>query len=144
MQVVSIFIHQLLKHLPCWFDVLFIDMEHSTISVEQGQRIIAASHGINVPCIPRPVSHSNDYIKPLLESGSDGMLIQMVETPEQVERLVGFIKYPPLGSRTYGVNRAHSYGLAFDEYINSWNESSVFLLQIDSETGVKNIDQLRL
>ena len=51
------------------FDALFIDMEHSTISVEQGQRIIAASHGNNVPCIPRPVSHSNDYIKPLLESG---------------------------------------------------------------------------
>lgn len=124
------------------FDVLFIDMEHSTISVEQGQRIIAASQGNNVPCIPRPVSHSNDYIKPLLESGSDGMLIQMVETPEQVEQLVGFIKYPPLGSRTYGVNRAHSYGLDFDDYINSWNDSSVFLLQIESELGVKNIDHL--
>ena len=63
------------------FDLIFIDIEHSTISIEQAQRIIAACHGENVPCIPRPVSHSNDYIKPLLESGADGMLIQMVETP---------------------------------------------------------------
>ena len=124
------------------FDAIFIDMEHSTISLEQGQRIIAACQSQNVPCIPRPVSHSNDYIKPLLESGADGMLIQMVETPDQIEQLVGYIKYPPVGSRTYGVNRAHGYGLEFDEYINSWNESSVFLLQIESETGVKNIDQL--
>ncbi len=48
------------------FDFMFIDMEHSTISLEQGQRIIAASQSEGVPCIPRPVSHSNDYLKPLL------------------------------------------------------------------------------
>ena len=124
------------------FDAIFIDMEHSTISIEQGQRIIAACHGDNVPCLPRPVSHSNDYIKPLLESGADGMLIQMVETPAQVADLINLIKYPPLGSRTYGVNRAHAYGLEFDEYINSWNDSSVILLQIESSLGVHNIDQL--
>jgi 2-keto-3-deoxy-L-rhamnonate aldolase RhmA len=124
------------------FDVIFIDMEHSTISIEQGQRIIAACHGENVPCIPRPVSHSNDYIKPLLESGADGMLIQMVETSDQVEELIGFIKYPPVGRRTYGVNRAHAYGLDFDDYVNTWNQTSLFLLQIESALGVRNIDQL--
>jgi 2-keto-3-deoxy-L-rhamnonate aldolase RhmA len=123
-------------------DVIFIDMEHSTINIEQGQRIIAACQACNVPCIPRPVSHSNDYIKPLLESGADGMLIQMVETPEQVEQLLGFIKYPPVGRRTYGVNRAHAYGLDFDDYISSWNLTSSFLLQIESLLGVDNIDQL--
>lgn len=124
------------------FDCIFIDIEHSTISIEQGQRIIAASHGENVPCIPRPVSHSNDYIKPLLESGADGMLIQMVETAHQVEQLLGYIKYPPVGCRTYGVNRAHAYGLDFDEYIESWNRTSIFLLQIESVLGVQNIEQL--
>jgi 2-keto-3-deoxy-L-rhamnonate aldolase RhmA len=124
------------------FDCIFIDMEHSTISIEQGQRIIAACHGEDVPCIPRPVSHSNDYIKPLLESGADGMLIQMVETPSDVEHLLALFKYPPVGRRTYGVNRAHGYGLYFDDYINSWNQTSIFLLQIESRSGVQNIDQL--
>ena len=46
------------------FDFLAIDMEHGTINLEQSQRIIAASQSFNVPCLPRPVSHSNDYIKP--------------------------------------------------------------------------------
>ena len=59
------------------FDFISIDMEHSTINLGEGQRIIAACHSENVPCLPRPVSHSNDYIKPLLESGADGILIQM-------------------------------------------------------------------
>ena len=121
---------------------MFIDMEHSTISIEQGQRIIAASQFEGVPCIPRPVSHSNDYLKPLLESGADGLLIQMVETADQVQTLINNVKYPPIGKRTYGVNRAQAYGFDFDEYINNWNETSSFLIQIESITGVQNIEEL--
>ena len=124
------------------FDLMFIDMEHSTISIEQGQRIIAASQAEGVPCIPRPVSHSNDYLKPLLESGADGLLIQMVETPEHVQALIRDVKYPPIGRRTYGVNRAQAYGFDFDEYIQNWNATSTFMLQIESVKGVENIDQL--
>ena len=70
------------------FDFIAIDMEHATISLAEAQRIIAASQSEGVPCIPRPVSHSDDYLKPLMESGSDGMLVQMVNTPEQVENLI--------------------------------------------------------
>lgn len=124
------------------FDFIFIDMEHSTISIEQGQRIIASSQSEDVPCIPRPVSHSNDYLKPLLESGADGLLIQMVETAEHVKDLIRDIKYPPIGRRTYGVNRAQAYGFDFEEYIQSWNAASIFMLQIESIKGVENIEQL--
>lgn len=124
------------------FDFMFIDMEHSTISIEQGQRIIAASQSEGVPCIPRPVSHSNDYLKPLLESGADGILVQMVDTPEQVQALIRDVKYPPVGRRTYGVNRAQAYGFDFDEYIQNWNKTSTFMLQVESITGVENIENL--
>lgn len=124
------------------FDFMFIDMEHSTISIEQSQRIIAASQSESIPCIPRPVSHSNDYIKPILESGADGILIQMVETAEQVKALIRDVKYPPIGRRTYGVNRAQAYGFDFDEYISNWNKSSSFMLQVESIKGVENIEEL--
>lgn len=124
------------------FDFIFIDMEHSTISIEQGQRIIAASQGEGVPCIPRPVSHSNDYFKPLLESGADGMLVQMVETPNQVQALIRDMKYPPVGRRTYGVNRAQAYGFDFEEYTRNWNTTSTLMLQVESIEGVENIDKL--
>ena len=122
------------------FDFIAIDMEHATISLEQAQRIIAASQSEGVPCIPRPVSHSNDYFKPLLDSGADGMLVQMVNTPEEVAAIISNIKFPPAGNRTYGVNRAHAYGFDFDEYITTWNTTSSFLLQIESIKAVENID----
>ncbi len=124
------------------FDFIAIDMEHSTISIEQAQRIIASSQSEGVPCLPRPVSHSNDYFKPLLESGADGLLVQMVNTPEEIETIISHLKYPPVGNRSYGVNRAHAYGFDFDEYIKNWNDSSSFIIQVESIAAVNNIDKL--
>jgi len=124
------------------FDFMAIDMEHSTITLPEAQRIIAASQAEGVPCLPRPVSHSNDYIKPLIESGADGMLIQMVNTVDQVKSLVNDIKYPPVGKRSYGVNRAQAYGFDFDQYIQSWNDESVFMIQVETIEAVNNIDSL--
>jgi 2-dehydro-3-deoxyglucarate aldolase len=124
------------------FDFMAIDMEHSTISIEQAQRIIAASQAEGVPCLPRPVSHNNDYLKPLLESGADGMLVQMVNTADEVKELIRHLKFPPVGNRSYGVNRAHAYGFDFQEYITSWNDSSTFIIQVESIEAVRNIDKL--
>ena len=124
------------------FDFIAIDMEHSTITVEQAQRIIAASQAEGSLCLPRPVSHSNDWIKPLLESGADGILIQMVNTAEEVETLLSHIKYAPMGRRSFGVNRAHGYGFDFDAYIQSWNETSTFIIQVESIEAVNNIEAL--
>ena len=124
------------------FDFIAIDMEHSTITLPQAQRIIAASQSEGVPCLPRPVSHSNDWVKPLIESGADGMLIQMVNKPEEVQSLINDIKYPPLGKRSYGVNRAQAYGFDFDTYINNWNKESIFMIQVESIEAVENIESL--
>jgi 2-keto-3-deoxy-L-rhamnonate aldolase RhmA len=124
------------------FDFIAIDMEHSTINVEQAQRIIAACQGEGTLCLPRPVSHSNDWIKPLLESGADGLIIQMVNTAEEVEALLDLFKYPPQGRRSFGVSRAQGYGFDFDDYLESWNKSSPFVIQVESIEAVKNIDKL--
>ncbi len=124
------------------FDFLAIDMEHSSITLPEAKNIISISQSFDISCFPRPVSHSNDYIKPLLEFGSDGILIQMVEDPEQVKNLINLIKYPPIGKRSFGVNRAQGYGMNFDSYIKNWNESSIFMVQIESIKGVENIDEI--
>jgi 2-dehydro-3-deoxyglucarate aldolase len=117
-------------------------MEHGTINLEQAQRIIAASQYFKVPSLPRPVSHSNDWIKPLLESGADGLLAPMVNNRIELNGLIDNIKYPPQGNRSFGVNRAQSYGSNFDQYVKSWNECSVFIAQIESKLAVENIEEI--
>ena len=124
------------------FDFLAIDMEHSTINLEQAQRIIAASQYYQVACLPRPVSHSNDWIKPLLESGADGLIAPMVNSLEELQGLLNDVKYPPFGKRSYGINRAQGYGKDFDYYVSNWNKSSIFIAQIESKSAVDSIEKI--
>jgi len=117
-------------------------MEHTTISLEQAQRIIAACQSDGVPCFPRPVSHSNNWIKPLLDSGSDGLVVSTVNTFKEASKIVENMKYPPIGKRTYGVNRAQDYGINSETYFKNWNESSSLILQIETIEAVENINQI--
>ena len=123
-------------------DFVGIDIEHSTISQEQSQRIIAACHSAGIACLPRIATHSQESIKRLLDSGADGIIVPTVDTASQVEQLIEWMKYPPLGKRGYGVARAQGYGYDFEPYITQWNELSTLIIQIESITAVENIEQL--
>lgn len=123
-------------------DFIGIDVEHSTINQGEAQRIIAAGQAKGVPVLPRVASHNGEQIRRMLDSGADGVIIPMVNTPEEVQKIVDWCKYPPIGKRGFGVARAQGYGVCFDEYTTTWNEKSVLIIQIESITAVTNIDKL--
>jgi len=123
-------------------DFVGIDVEHSTISQEQVQRIIAAAQAGGSLCLPRVASHNGEAIRRMLDSGADGVIVPTVDTVEQVEMIVSWVKYPPTGSRGFGVARAQGYGFDFDEYTSDWNDSSSLIVQIESVTGVENADEI--
>ncbi len=123
-------------------DFVGIDLEHSTISQEQSQRIIAAAQAGRVACLPRISSHNGEQLRRLLDSGADGVIVPNVSLREEVERVVEWCKYPPLGKRSYGVARAQAYGRKFEEYTAEWNERSVIILQIESAQSVEVLNEL--
>lgn len=123
-------------------DFVGIDIEHSTISQEQSQRIIAASQTGGTLCLPRIASHNMEMIKRLLDSGADGLIVPMVNTPEEAEQLISWSKFSPVGRRSFGIARAQGYGFDFDDYTEKWNASSSLIVQIESVEGVANIDKI--
>jgi len=123
-------------------DFVGIDLEHSTISLEQAQQIIAVCHSSETLALPRIASHNMEMVKRVLDSGADGIIAPMVSQPPEVEKLIGWCKFPPLGERSYGVAAAQGYGFDFEEYTRSWNESSILIIQIESIQGVKNVKEL--
>lgn len=124
------------------FDFIAIDMEHSTINNYEAQRIISTVQAYEVPCIPRPLSHKNDIIKPLLESGCDGMLFPNIDKNSQMQEVISNFKYSPIGARNYGINRAQNYGFKSKEYFNNWNKISSILIQIESKNSIENLEEI--
>jgi len=126
----------------CGVDFVGIDIEHSTISLEQAQHIIMACHGAGVFCLPRIASHNMEMVKRLLDAGADGIIVPMVSTPSEVEEIVKWCKYPPVGERSYGIARAQGYGFDFEPYVEEWNTKSILIIQIESARGIENIEEL--
>jgi 2-keto-3-deoxy-L-rhamnonate aldolase RhmA len=123
-------------------DFIGIDLEHSTISLDQAQRIIAAAHAGGSACFPRISSHNAEQIKRLLDSGADGIIVPMVCTAAEVSKIVEWAKYPPVGKRSYGVARAQEYGFDFAEYTAEWNSRSTVIIQIEAISAVNCIDDI--
>jgi len=123
-------------------DYIGIDMEHSTVSQEQAQRIIVSSQEQGSLCLPRIASHNPEMARRLLDSGADGLIVPNVATVNDVKQIISWIKYPPKGKRGFGVARAQGYGFDFAEYVKSWNETSVVIVQIESIEAVENVESI--
>lgn len=123
-------------------DFIGIDIEHSTISQEQSQRIIAASQASGSLCLPRVASHNMEMIKRLLDSGADGIIVPMVNTAQEAREIASWCKYPPQGKRSFGISRGQNYGFDFDRYTKKWNSVSSLIVQIESMLGVENVEDI--
>lgn len=124
------------------FDFIAIDMEHTTISNQVAKNIILACNSHNKPCFPRPVSFSNEILKPVLDSGADGIIATTVNSSKDVKEFISNVKYPNIGIRSYGINRAQTYGLLETEYFKLWNQYSTCIIQIESKQGVDNLEDI--
>ena len=123
------------------FDWLFIDLEHGALDVGDAQRLLQAASG-STPSLIRIPENSDVWIKKTLDLGCDGVIVPQVNTAEQARAVVASAKYPPLGRRSVGVGRAQGYGLAFKEYIDSANDATTIVVQIESIAAVEAIDSI--
>lgn len=123
-------------------DFLGLDLEHSTISLEQAQQLIASAQAGGIACLPRLSSHNAEQARRLLDAGADGVIVPNVSRPADVDQIIEWCKYPPIGKRGFGVARAQRYGMAFDEYVANWNARSTIIIQIESIQAVEVADTL--
>ena len=124
------------------FDFIAIDMEHTTISSNLAKNIITSCNSKGKPCFPRPVSINEDILKPLLDAGADGIIAPRISFKEDVSKLINNMKYPNKGHRSFGINRAQSYGLNEKNYFKHWNDTSTSIIQIETTDGVNNLNDL--
>ncbi|MCP4157409.1 MAG: 2,4-dihydroxyhept-2-ene-1,7-dioic acid aldolase [bacterium] len=140
-----------LQALPCTeiteilvaggFDWLWVDMEHSAIDVPVMQRILQTAQP-QCPCIVRAPSHDEVGIKKILDAGADGIILPQVNSAKAAEKIVRSCKYPPEGSRSVGLARAHSYGTRFQEHVDEANNTVAVVMQIEHIDAVRNIDEI--
>jgi 2-keto-3-deoxy-L-rhamnonate aldolase RhmA len=127
------------------YDWLVVDLEHSTISLEQAGELIRTIELAGVPSLVRLTSNNKDQIKRVMDAGAQGIVVPMVNSAEEAKEAVMATRYPPLGSRGVGLARAQSYGASFTKYL-SWqsdiNSGPVVVVQIEHIDAVGNLKEI--
>lgn len=123
------------------FDYLWIDMEHAPLTLTDVQNLL---QGITAPCsgLVRIPDNDETWIKQVLDLGPDGIIVPQIKTRQDAERAVKAAKYPPVGTRSVGIARAHTYGMDFANYVSQANESTAVILQIEHKDGVQNLEHI--
>lgn len=122
------------------FDWLAIDMEHSVITLDVAQQLMQVIEARGAVPLVRLPENDATVIKRVMDAGAAGVIVPMVNSPEDAARAVRATRYPPLGSRGLGIARAQGYGVSIREYVERIAETAVVILQIEDKRAVKQID----
>lgn len=122
------------------FDWLWLDMEHSPLSLEQIQTLLTAKTPYCAGLVRVP-TNEDQWIKRVLDLGADGIIVPHVSSRADAEYAVRCAKYPPTGSRSFGAGRAHAYGIDA-AYQAMANDTVAVVVQIEDQEAVANIDEI--
>lgn len=123
-------------------DWLWIDTEHTALSLEEVSVILQATNGTDVSTVIRVPWNDKTLIKRAIDTGPDGILVPMINTAADAEAAVRAMKYPPLGERGAGIGRAQCYGMRIGEYMSTANDEVMFIAQIEHVDAISNIDEI--
>ena len=124
------------------YDWLVVDLEHTTISLEQAGELIRTIELSGVPSLVRLTSNDENQIKRVMDAGATGVVVPMVKNVEDAKSAVAATRYPPLGNRGIGLARAQKYGVAFQEYLKWQNDGPVVVVQIEHIDAVDNLKDI--
>lgn len=126
------------------FDFVIVDTEHTATGLESLENVLRAVEALDEDVAPLVRVPWNDAvrIKRVLDLGVAGLMIPMVETGDQAGRAVDAMQYPPDGTRGLAPARASDYGRTFGEYVDRANDELTTIVQVETERGVKNVDDI--
>lgn len=127
------------------FDWIVVDLEHTTISLEQAGEMIRTIELSGSSSLVRLTSNDENQIKRVMDAGAQGIVVPMVKSATDAKRAVTATRYPPLGTRGVGLARAQEYGAKFEEYL-AWqsdiNFGPVVVVQIEHIDAVPNLKEI--
>lgn len=88
------------------FDVVVHDMQHGLADRASLLGLLQATQGVGCPSMVRVPANDASIVTAALDMGADGVIVPLVEGPEDAAAAVAACRFPPEGRRSYGAFRA--------------------------------------
>lgn len=124
------------------FDLLWIEMEHSPITLETARSMVLATRGLKaLPFIRVPVNELWTA-KRALDAGALGVIFPFTSTPELARQAAASTKYPPHGRRGSGPGLPSFRWLGPENYADFADRNIMTIIIIEEKRAVEKIDEI--
>ena len=124
------------------FDFLWVEMEHSPITLETLRNMVLATRGLPALTFARVPVNEIWTAKRVLDMGVSGVIFPFTSTPELACQAVSACRYPPHGRRGSGANLARFAWPDRDRYPDSADENITVIVIIEEARAVENIEEI--
>jgi len=125
------------------FDWLLIDGEHGPNDLRSIIEQLQVLGQYPVRSVVRTVDHDVARIKQLLDGGVQTLMVPMVESAADAEKLVRAMRYPPHGIRGVGTALARAARWnGVEGYFAQADQEMCLIVQIESTAGLAGLDDI--
>jgi 4-hydroxy-2-oxoheptanedioate aldolase len=122
------------------YDSITVDLQHGALDYSSALPMLQAMRASDVVPMARVPWLDPGAIMKMLDAGALGIICPMINSREEAERLVSYMRYPPAGTRSFGPTRANfsagpGYGPDADEEILAF-------AMIETAEGMRNLDAI--
>jgi 2-keto-3-deoxy-L-rhamnonate aldolase RhmA len=140
--VESIEIAQIAK--SCGYDSLYVDVEHSALTLRQTGQICMAAAAVGVTPFVRVPSIEPEYVSRVLDGGAMGIIAPHVTSAEVARKVVAAAKFPPLGHRSVSIGlpqlRFQNWPVAESRRV--LNERTTVVAMIEGPEALDRVEEI--
>lgn len=126
------------------FDTFYIDLEHSSFSLETTGQICMAGLALGITPLVRIADTSPQSIGRVLDGGALGVIAPHVESAKDAKAIVDAAKFPPLGNRGFTGSLPHLRFKSFPtkEVFSAMNDATMVVVMIESAEALAQVDEI--
>lgn len=128
----------------CGYDAVYVDLEHTSCSLETAQMLCVAALGAGIPALVRVPSHDPSVIARVLDGGAVGVIVPHVNSSQEAQAIVDAARFPPVGHRSIaGPNAVSGYApRPATELTADLERRTVVAVMIETPDAVATCDQI--
>jgi len=126
------------------FGLVWIDLEHSSISIDCAVQIVASASDLGLEAWVRIPERDYGVVGRLLDGGATGIIAPRVETAEEAQKVVNAARFPPRGQRsqTALLPQAKYRRMSAAELMRCAELATTVHILIESAEGVRNAEAI--
>jgi 4-hydroxy-2-oxoheptanedioate aldolase len=126
------------------FDTLYVDLEHSSFSLETCSQICIAALEAGIAPFVRVPANTPDYIARVLEGGALGVIAPHVHSADDAKAVVRAAKFAPVGERSNAGGLPHLHYRSFPaaEAYAALNDATMIIVQFESAAALAKAEEI--